>query len=47
MEIFTREKKRKYTLSDANCANQEGEQTYSLSDTNGKTRQEEEKETLQ
>lgn len=47
MEIFTREKKRKYTLSDANGVSQEREQTYSLSDANGKTRQEEEEKTPQ
>lgn len=47
MEIFTREKKRKYTLSDVNGVSKDSEQTYSLPDSNGKTRQEEEKKTPQ
>lgn len=47
MEIFTREKKRKYTLSDTNGVNEDREQTYSLSDANGKAGQEEEKKTPQ
>lgn len=37
MEIPTREKKRKYTLSDTNGVSTQDEQHYSLLDTNGHT----------
>lgn len=42
MEIPVREKKKAYTLTDANGKTEDSRQTYSLSNANGETRQEKE-----